>query len=92
MFVRGSDRYLLVNLSDSPRVLVNDRPVSGRVVLADGDRVEATGTGSGSRSPAREAIRQGRRRDEQVTPRLGGRRLRLGPRVATTGRGRHEET
>ncbi|MCO5170583.1 MAG: FHA domain-containing protein [Planctomycetes bacterium] len=51
MFVRGSDRYLLVNLSDSPRVLVNDRPVSGRVVLADGDRVELYGHRLGFSQP-----------------------------------------
>jgi hypothetical protein len=43
LIVRGSDRYSLFNLSDSPKVLINNKPVTGRVALGDNDRIELYG-------------------------------------------------
>ncbi|MBX3471773.1 MAG: FHA domain-containing protein, partial [Planctomycetes bacterium] len=51
MVVRGADRYLLVNLSDSPRVRVNGQPVATRVALGDGDQVELYGHRLGFSQP-----------------------------------------
>jgi len=43
LIVRGSDRYSLFNLSDSPKVLVNNKPVTGRVALGDREQIEMFG-------------------------------------------------
>lgn len=43
LIVRGMDRYTLFNLSDSPKVQINGKPVANKEHLGDHDLIEVFG-------------------------------------------------